>query len=331
MSSIQLLISRRALLQLTPKYPKLFSAPKSTKKPPTETPWPKWMQIAGYTAAAMAVPYTIGVVITQSRIWIDQLEGECGRYDDDKNNSIGRKIVSALRWYWGTEDEIPYVDYLEQEKLKMGDSNSASTDTDPLEQEISLENEDKTLWRKNQERIERDIHSDVKVSLESEGVIRDDVFKGNVSLVNQLLSNERNYDPSKGIVVTFQDDEDDNKRDGAKAKVLQETESSMDDNKSNIKQIMRMAEIYDMWHYFPPVKELNASSIITRSSSWMSPLEIRIEELQHNIGEVKKLLGDPNCTRDRDDMEMEIREMRKEIDTLRREKRNAKLKKLIPF
>ncbi len=328
MSSTQLLISRRALLQLKPKYPRLFSPPKSTKKPPTETPWPKWMQMAGYTAAAVAVPYTIGVVITQSRILIDQLEGECGTYDDDKNDSIGRKIVSALRWYWGTEDEIPYVDYLEREKLKIGDTSG--NDADSFEQEISLENEDHTLWRKNQVRIEREMHSDVKVSLESEGVIRDDVFKGNISLVNQLSSNERNFDPSKGIIVTFQD-EDGNKRDGVKAKVLQEIESSIDDNKSNIKQIMKMAEIYDMWHFFPPVQELNSSSIITRSTNWMSPLEIRIEELQHTIGEVQKLLGDPSCTRDRDDMENEIRQMRKEIATLRREKRNAQWKKLIPF
>lgn len=323
-SSSPLLLSRRALLQLKSKYPQHFTPPKSSFKPKeNEAPWPMWMQIAGYSAVAIAIPYTLGVVITQSRRLIDSLEGEAsgGGVGGNGNTGIGRTIVRSLRWYWGQEDHIPYVEYLEKRSNKQ-----------KVDEEISLENEDDTYRRLNQERIERDAQNDINVVIESEGVVKHDILKGNSPLIQQLTSSEGKYDPSKGVIVSFQDDSE-----------TQDDSTTDDFNQSNdifiysepntsVKEIMNMSTIYAMWHYFPPVEEMNVTSMMNKTSSkWMSPLDIRIDELKYKMTELQKSMNNPLSTRDRDDMEKEMKEMRKELGSLRREKRKANLKKLFPF
>ena len=328
-----ILLSRRLLLQVKSKYPKHFSPPKSSSKAKaTETPWPLWMQIAGYSALVVSIPYTIGVVITQSRTLIDLLEGDYKEDDVHSDGSIGRTIMKGLRWYWGTDDEIPYVEYLENEsKLKEGIH---------FDKEISLETENKTVSRRNQKRIEIDGSCDVSVVVESEGVLNNETYKGNISLTDQLLQSEMKYNPSRGILVTIEDafekngngDNDDNESNSI-PEISTELRLTNEGNK-NIKDIMEMATIYSMWHYFPPIQEMNAASILSKSSSssgWTDPLQLRLDELQYKITELQQMLKDPFCTRDRDDMENEIKEMKREITTLKRERRIAKLKKVIPF
>lgn len=319
MSTSKILISRRAMLQIKPKYPKLFTPPKSSFKTKKEEPWPFYLQMAGYSALALAIPYSIGVVIMQSNKTKDDLEGYVGRIVSDE--SMGRKVIRLLRWYWGKEDDIPYVEYLERKQLT--DKNE--------EEEYSLEIEDSSVLRRNQDRIERDGYEDVKVIVDSEGMVKEDIFKGDVSLTEQLISKDKNYITTLNTVVSFQDD------------VLSEGDDlqaitdnfghtpEMDKKNSSLQAIMDLSTIYAMWNYFPPQEESSLASSSTKTGPWSNSLQIRIDELQYNMDELQKLLNDPLCTRDRDEMEGEIREMKKELGTLKRERRIGKLKKLVSF
>ena len=350
MSSPQILLSRRALLQLKPKYPKHFTKPKSTKKADTkETPWPFYMQVAGYTAAAAAVPYTIGVIIKESRDVREYLEGD---YMDDKtDDTIGRKVVGFVRWFWGEEDDIPYVEYLERHDTTSATATSKNNNESSTIA-YSLDNEEKQFSRRNQDRIEKDVNSNIKVLVESEGMMKDDVFKGNEPLENQLLHSYANDDHDQldhleELYVSIQDDVDEV---GAAEGGGMLTNSSLEDipfheQVSTAKEIGNMSTIYAMWNYFPPQgggnskasSSTESSSSSSSSSSSASTIPsfdstmIRIEELQYNMAELQKSMADPMCTRDRDDMDREMREMRSEVGSLKRQKRMAKLKKLISF
>jgi hypothetical protein len=319
------------------------------------------MQVAGYTAAAAAVPYTIGVIIKESRDVREYLEGDYTNMDGDSDDTIGRKVVGLVRWFWGEEDDIPYVEYLERYDTKSTSSSTSSSSNDNESGTIaySLDNEEKQLSRRNQDRIEKDVNSNIKVMVESEGMMKDDIFKGNEPLDNQLLKSYANNDHDQldhleELYVSIQDDDDVDDIDEAGVEAVEGggmvSNSSLEDisfheQVSTAKEIGNMSTIYAMWNYFPSQNggTKNASSSMESSSSSSSSLSsasttpsfdstmIRIEELQYNMAELQKSMADPMCTRDRDDMDREMREMRSEVGSLKRQKRMAKLKKLISF
>eukprot|EP00551_Chaetoceros_affinis_P004502 CAMPEP_0203676034 /NCGR_PEP_ID=MMETSP0090-20130426/22998_1 /ASSEMBLY_ACC=CAM_ASM_001088 /TAXON_ID=426623 /ORGANISM="Chaetoceros affinis, Strain CCMP159" /LENGTH=343 /DNA_ID=CAMNT_0050542427 /DNA_START=82 /DNA_END=1113 /DNA_ORIENTATION=+ len=343
MSPPQILLSRRVLHQIKPKYPLHFTPPKSSsssKKGADETPWPKWMQMVGYGSVAAAIPYTIGVTVKESRSLRDYLEGDASENSDGDSGSMGRKIVNAVRWYWGEEDEIPYVEYLKKKE------KSTSSDNDD-KVEISFANEDKTTSRLNEDRIERDCGSDINVSIECDGmVVQDDLLlKGKLPLGVQLISeNGKIATTSKNIIVSVQDDDGSGSGSGTSSgnevlPLLNDTvgELSTSSSSSADKDIGNLCTIYSTWNYFSPeminASTENAPSIGTTksSSSSFDSTQLRIEELQYNIDELQKSLMDPSCTRDRDDMESEIKQMKNEIGFLNRERRMAKFKRLLPF
>ncbi len=353
-SSPKILLSRRALQTIKPKHPIHFTFPKTKFKPTAEIPWPKSIQIAGYTAVALSIPYTFSVIVAQSPYFRDFLEGECmndttGDGEAGGYEPIGRKIVKAVRWYWGVNDKIPYVELLERKKL---DANFTGT-------EYSLENENSLVLRMNQEQIEKESNEDVKVVVETVGgVIQDGIIlKGNLSLSDQLLSPENintggKLDSSRPIIVTIEDkditsdgktssgmndddDDDDHNNDVLENGIL----SSLANGDTSItkKEINNLAAIHTMWNYFPPSSSSNDNQSQTSkvlqspSSAHLNSLNLRIEELEHDIAELQKLLIDPMCTRDRDDMDNEMKVFRSEMNMLKREKRKANLKRWIPF
>jgi hypothetical protein len=346
MSSPQILVSRRTLQRLKPKYPKLFNPPKgSGKSAAKETPWPRYMQIAGYTAAGIAVPYAMSVLISESNTLRTYLEGECDETHNGssgENMTIGRKIVSYVRWYWGIEDEIPYQEYLEL-KLKDGKSSTSA------EEELSMIHEDKTIYRKIQDQIERDSHAPLKVEVENDGIIKEDVFKGNIPMSEQLQltsSEKEKFDISKNIYVEFQDDIatiDDNSNDSTSSSNLDDL-NFVEESTSTAKDIGNRATTYTLWNYVPSPSTRQTAAVQSNSNknngnnnnnkpsaSPYDSTQIRIEELQHNITDLQKLLTDPSCTRDRDDMEKEVKDLKRELSQIKREKRFAKLKKFVPF
>ena len=334
MSTPKILLSRHALQTMKPKYPIHFTFPKKKFKTSAETPWPISLQIAGYTAAILAVPYTFSVIVSESRLIRDSLEGECkGRgsgsgesgdvQDQSNSEGVGRKIVSLVRWYWGTNDHIPYIEVLEQ-KEKEGSGIA-----------YSLENEDNVGSRLNQDRIEKESNNSVKVVLESEDIVQDGVIlKGNAPIAEQLFSAQhgdgKQFDKSKPIVVTIEDDDNTSTDDDE----LNTDIPSLDEDHSAKKEISNLSTIYAMWNYFPPSSPSTNQTISISSqssSAGMNTIQIRIEELQHEISDLRKMMNDPMCVRDRDDMDQEMKNLRMEMNFLRREKRKANLKKLIPF
>ncbi len=341
----KILVSRHALKTIKQKNPIYFNFPKRNFKSSEETPWPIYMQIAGYTAAFLTIPYTFSVVVSESNVFRDYLEGEKKSPHDEGLSSsssswegLGRKVVSLVRWYWGKKDHIPYVE--EIERLQKQDKDNEGI------QNYSMENEDSVVMRINQERIEMESNDDVKVVLESEGIIEEGlVLKGNASVADQLFSKKNpktKYDPYKPIILTIEDKKSNHY---GETKDNELSDLSEDISFSEKQNILKLANIYSMWNYFPPSASPPASSSSSESNNKKSPIispskpssatintmNYRIEELRYEIADLQKMLTDPMCTRNRDDMEKEVKELNNEISMLRRERRKIQLKKLITF
>ena len=328
-----ILLSRRAMMHLKTKQPKYFTPPKSPPKKDKDPGWPMWMQVAGGVAATLAIPYTFSVFVMQSNNFRDYLDGEIETADDDDGEeAFGRKVVRMVRWYWGTPDEIPYVEYLEQQNTPL----SSSSNEEP---EFSMLNEDKAIQRMIQDRIERSSRVDINVAIEADGgVVKEEILRGDKSLTEQLISNntEANYDTSRGLILSFQDEETNSTGISTSQDEVMLDMNDENSHQTNTREIINLSSIYGMWNYFPPQEETSAASLITNRSrnggdSWSNHLQIRMDELQYKTDEIQKLLNDPMCTRDRDEMEREMKGMRNQLVQLRREKRMAKLKKLVSF
>jgi len=340
-TSTPILVSRRVLRQLKPKYPNHFSPPISKSKPKKEEPpWPRWMQIVAYTAAAASVPYSFGIVISESNTFRQYVEGEC--VEEGENEGLGRKIVNLFRNVWGKEDEIPYVEYLEK-KVKSSKTR---------EKEVSLGNEIKTKLRMNQHRIERDVLSNANVVVENEGIViegnvKGDVYIGNIGSIWETVSqtktnnSDEHIKSTKNIILSFQDN--DNQTHDEDTQYNNEVSMSDDtstlttsitdlelERDSTARHLGDRTAIYSAWNVFDRLQK-SQDNKASNNTTIMDSTQIRIDELQFNITELQKLISDPMCTRDRDDMEIELREMKRELNATKRQKRIAKLRKLVPF
>jgi hypothetical protein len=72
-----------------------------------ETPWPKSLRYAFYTACVAAVPFTIGSIIAISPRLRDSLADET---DPEENGVTSNNLVHLVRYYWGNYDYIPPTD-----------------------------------------------------------------------------------------------------------------------------------------------------------------------------------------------------------------------------
>lgn len=110
------IISRRAQALLKTHAPNRFptSSPKPKSSKADETSWPKGVRYTFYTVCVASVPFSIGTAISLSpklREWMTG-DGAPATEDDASSSSglSGKKLIRVVRQYWGTEDEIPFVD-----------------------------------------------------------------------------------------------------------------------------------------------------------------------------------------------------------------------------
>ncbi len=104
------IISRRAQALLKTHAPDRFptSPPKPKSSKTDETSWPKGVRYTFYTVCVASVPFSIGTAISLSPKLREWMTGGDAPVDDGDDAS--RKLIRVVRQYWGTEDEIPFVD-----------------------------------------------------------------------------------------------------------------------------------------------------------------------------------------------------------------------------
>ena len=170
------IVSRRAQALLKAHAPERFptSKPKAKSSKIDETSWPKGIRYTFYTVCAASVPFSIGTAISLSPKLREWMTGdEAPAEDDDASGFSGQKLIRVVRQYWGTEDDIPYVDrpaaqYISPGSRKVWQEDNyssflhllgldATKETESLGGEVplSLESEPPANIRHDQEQLDK--------------------------------------------------------------------------------------------------------------------------------------------------------------------------------
>lgn len=313
----QKVVSRRALRLRLQKNSNLN--PYSVISPKSNTndlSWPRSFQLMGYSALCLSVPYTFFLVLSESP--------RLREYIIDYF-STGNTLVEWTRWYWGEKEKVPYSELID--KKEMG--------------KVSLRTEVCSKIRQEQKEIKRNIDSDVTVGIISItnndndpeiGKIPGYLPVDDVFLIWNLLCD--NCQPPiheyNKLEVTFKDEND-----GITTPAFIEIDKIKNENNS----LRSLINIWSAWNYFPtltitPLNNQSKSSFFNKRSFLKdyndTEIEMKILELEWHVSELTKELCDPNCTKNRDDMEGDLFEFRKELKLWRKRRRFGKwIKKIL--
>ena len=327
-----LIVSRRALERLSNKYPQYLKPKVASSKnsKADDSPWPKSMQRVGYAAIAFAIPYSVSVIIAESPRLRADLEGDPGSED---GTPFSRRVVNFVRWYWGHADEIPYADYIEIEKS--GEESK----------EISLESDISKFERDGQELIQKRIRKELKVKAETDGDGEERFGKidGRIKSLDLAkvwnsigMGTDSNPDlvPNQ-VYLTFDDDEDySGAEEGENGNGMESEFVLGASGNTPVKELVNLTSIWSAWYHFAEnssATDPDNNSSLTSTKSRIDPYQNAIEELKLQLEDLEKDLKDPYCMKDTDDMKDEIKRVRKELGSLRNERRINKLKKFVSF
>lgn len=308
-------ISRRAFLKLSSRHPnRLILKPKQSNPrsaPKDESQWPKSLQMVGYAAVVVSIPYSISVIVAESAHVRSTIE--------DNGGNFGRSIIKWVRWYWGHQEEVPYFESIME--IKTND-NTGSTSEDRLQ----LRGEDSPVVRSTQAEIKKTTENNITFRLTSDGGLESTArMPGGTLLSDSKIFGE---DMSKRLIISFDEHEENEEESMVEDGLLSHLGGSTSDYQRNSGvDLTRLTTIWSSWNHFPSDFLASTTSSVSGTSAADST-EIKIDELTYNISELQKLLRDPLCTRDRDDMEVELQEIRIELRRLKRMRRIGKLRNI---
>jgi len=337
-----LVVSRRSWLDFKESRGITKRRPDASKrrKSDDEKPWPRNMQIAGYVAGALTVPYVILWTITSNttlREWF-------GPYIPLEKL---RSHYGKLEW-----DAQSYCEEMEDTKNK---EKSGKDESQLLIGYYQFPEEAPFHERQRQKIVEAMNESDVKVTLSlssslSEEVVTTKIASKTVANAKDLLeyfpSTSNSTNGNTTVAVDFMDsNEEDNDADNLDAtsttKVHERTiESPYDgalmtdaDSMANNKtgggydglhdlslgslQLTKETQTMSKWAYIPQA----AGEGSKKSTSNASSMEIEMGRLKYEIIELEKNLRDPMCTRSIDDMTAELRLAKRDLSRLTWKKR----------
>jgi hypothetical protein len=332
---IPIIASRRALERLSSKYPNHLLQIIKEKPKQDDTSWPIYMKRAGYAAIGLAIPYSLSVIISESPRLREMLEGDPGT--TDSSFSMGRKIVEFVRWYWGRQDDIPYSEYVHNQHHN----------------ELSLPVGDVSfVKRREQQMIQDRLSSEVVTCVETNDNNDDQSTACRAVKGNVRVSDAPNIFQASGsqesLCVTFPEDDSQetipsHELDIFSRSVNTDQETSQDVIKTT-SDIANLTTIWSAWYHFPnssPLSEesnksgsLNQTGSISTNKTKQNQIDNYqpyIDELSHEIEIIQADLRDPQCSKDRDEMESRIQILKKEVQSLRRERRMYKLKQLFSW
>jgi len=300
------IISRRAFINLSTKYPRILSQkPKKSNIPNSQTDdsWPKSLQLVGYGAVALSIPYLLSVIVAESARVRSILE--------ERTGNVGHSIVGMVRWYWGRQEDVPYFESI--------------TETDNRDDRLALRGEESPTVQSTQVDIIKRADSNVTFHLTNDEDVQSKVcLPGGTLLSDSKIVGE---DMSKRFIISFDEyeeqEENSMKEDDG---ILRYMKEDSDGQQNSVLELKNLTSIWSSWNYFP--SDVSTDARQQTGGTTTDSTQIRINELAHNVSELQNFLRDPSCTRDRDDMEVEIQEIQSELSSLKRSKRIGKLKNI---
>lgn len=262
--------------------------------------------MAGYAAVVLSIPYSLSVIVAESPRVRSILE--------ERTGDLGHSIVRMVRWYWGHQEEVPYFESI--------------METNDREDRLEFRGEESPTVRSTQAEIMKRAASIVAFQITNdEGVQRKVCLPGGTLLSDSKIVGEDMSKMSKRFIVSFDEYEE------REEKSIEEDDElsrcmrkASEDQQSSVLELKNLTSIWSSWNYFP--SDVSTDSRQQKGGTTTDRTQIRINELMYNVSELKKLLRDPSCTRDRDDMEVEIQEIQSELKQLRRSRRIGKLKNI---
>jgi len=310
----RLVISRRSWQDL-----KVILPPKSSpsvKPKADDKPWPKSVQIAGYGAAGILIPYSIVWLITSN----PSLREMVGPYLPlDKF----RSHFGQLEW-----NVQSYVDEMQIDERK-GPEDSNLGKKIPNVKFYQFPNELPFRERKQQGIIDEMEKSEIKVIIHLCGSNGHQIQETK-TVPASILANAQNLfglvkgaserltrSTTDGTTTVAVDFEDNNAEMTVGGPLLEDVDfppSSLNDNPSTL--LLKETQTFSSWFYVPQYQIQQ-----TGSSSATSDLEVNISRLEFTVSELQKNLKDPTCTRDMDEMATELRLAKRELFGLKWKRR----------
>jgi hypothetical protein len=339
-------ISRRAWLEFKESRGITKKRPDASKRPTSndEKPWPRNMQIAGYVAGAVAVPYIILWTITSNptlREWFDPY------IPLDKL----RTHYGKLEW-----DAQSYSEEMENAKNKEKNGNDESQS---LIGYYQFPEEAPFHERRQQQIVEAMNESDVKVTLSlssssslSEETVTKKIAAKTVAKAKNLLeyfpSALTSMNENTTVAVDFLDrNDEDNDADNLNATsitrvpdttigspydgtLMTDADSIANDktrgqhwelHNSSLgsQQLNKETQTMSKWAYTP--QAAGEGSTKGAKAPQMTQTEIEKGRLEYEISELEKSLRDPTCTRSIDDMTTELSHAKRDLSRLTWKKR----------
>lgn len=275
--------------------------------PRTEKPWPKSVQIVGYTALILGVPYTIGTLLSE----IPLLQQGIQEFE------LGRQLMDqCIRPYWGHTDPHPYID-----------------DDDHHKNIKSLEIEPTANIRKEQENIQNSCSEKISYSVQivaSETNTEEVVdLPGSTKVTSKDIAGVLHRKDSTNIIgLDFLDQSDDMEQS------LDEDISHDNFENSSINRgeqyIRHLTTVWSAWNYFNNDPNTNnnteAAAATAKSTSLDEADNMERMELEYQMQLLETEYSDPNSIRDRDTIMDELQSCRTKYRQLQRRLRWTKVK-----
>jgi len=344
-----IVISRRAWIDfkksrgITKRKPDASKGPKSDD----EKPWPRNMQIAGYVAGAVAVPYVILWTITSNptlrewfgpyipldklRTYYGQLEWDAQNYSEEleyveNREKNGNNQSESLIGYYQFPEEAPFHERRQQEIIEA--MNESDVDTTLSLASSSLSSEDVVT-----KKIPAKIVANAKNLLQyfpSASTSTD----GNAAVAIDFLDrtdedNDNNLDTTGGNNIS--DAHSKSLNDGS---LMTDADSLANNTKGNgqegsrdltlvSRQLAKDVQTASIWTYIPQASGEGSNNGANNASKVprLTDIEMEMGRLEYTISELENNLKDPMCTRSIDDVMIELRQAKRDLSKLTWKKR----------
>lgn len=319
-------ISRRAWLEFKESRGMKKKGPDPSKrdKSDDEKPWPKSVQIAGYVAGTVAVPYIILWTITSNptlrewcgpfmpleklRPYFGKLEWDAQNYSEEmesvKNKEKNQDDESALNDYYQFPEEEPYKTRRQQELVEAMNESDISV-TLSLQSSSTASTPDEVVTKS----IAANTVANPKTLLE----YFPSALGGNTTVAVDFLD-RKNEDSDANAFNAGENTDGTLITDDAASFESTGSFGSEHDLASESRQLGKATQTSSRWTYVAMANDSTKKDTKkTSSPTQLSETEIEIGRLEYEISELEKNLRDPMCTRSIDDMTTELRQAKKDL------------------
>lgn len=306
------------------------------------------MQIAGYVAGVLTVPYMILWTITSNptlREWfgpyipLEKLRSHYGKLEWDaqsyseemeearkkeKNEDISSSDSSekSLIGYYQFPEEAPFHERRQQEIVEAMEesdvavtislSSTSSSSSAPVEEIVT-----KTMAAKTIANAKNLLEFFPSASASKNTTVAVDFSDQNNQ--NDSDSDDNNVDVSSGSDGALTTDAESmaNENSYYKGPPVSDFSSSS----SSVSRLLAMkTQTMSTWAYVPQQQQ-QTSGEASQQKTTVTDAEMRMGRLEYDISEVEKSLRDPMCTRSIDDMTTELRQAKRELSRLKWKRR----------